>query len=98
MFFAGFDKLVHTGFFFTLVALSCNGIIRQQKPVRFSYKQAILVTAFAIFFGGLIEILQFYIFTWRSADWNDLFADSLGACMAIFSVMITVEAIGHEKK
>ncbi|WP_183562076.1 VanZ family protein [Mucilaginibacter sp. SP1R1] len=98
MFFAGFDKLTHTGFFFTWVVLVCSGIIRQQKPVAFSYKQAIAVTLVAIAFGGLIELLQLYIFTWRSADWNDLFADSLGACMGIFGVMVTVLSIGDGKK
>lgn len=98
MFFPGFDKLTHTGFFFTLVVLVCNGIIRQQKPTRLSYKQAVLVALLAIIFGGLIEILQLTIFTWRSADWSDLFADSLGACMGIFSVMVTSEAIGYDKK
>lgn len=98
MFFAGFDKLTHTGFFFTLTVLSCNGIIRQQKPRPFSYKQAVLVTMVAIFFGGLIEILQLTIFTWRSADWSDMFADTLGTCMGIFSVMVTIGAIGYGKK
>ncbi|MDN5285626.1 MAG: VanZ family protein [Mucilaginibacter sp.] len=98
MFFPGFDKLTHTGFFFTLVVLVCNGIIRQQKPIRLSYKQAIIVILVAIVFGGMIEILQLTIFTWRSADWSDLFADSLGACMGIFSVMVTSEAIGYDKK
>lgn len=98
MFFPGFDKLTHTGFFFTLVVLYCNGVIRQQKPIAFSYKQAVLVTVFAIIFGGLIEILQLTIFTWRSADWSDLFADTLGTCMGIFSVMVTIGAIGYEKR
>ena len=98
MFFAGFDKLTHTGFFFTLVVLYCNGAIRQQKPVPFSYKQAVLVTLIAILFGGLIEILQLTIFTWRSADWSDFFADSLGTCMGIFSVMVTLGARGYDKK
>jgi VanZ family protein len=97
-FFPGFDKLTHTGFFFTLIVLICNGMIRQQKPIGFSYKQAVLVTLVAIIFGGLIEILQLTVFTWRSADWSDLFADSLGACMGIFGVMVTVGAIGYGKK
>lgn len=97
-FFAGFDKLTHTGLFFTLVVLSCNGIIRQQKPVSLSYKQALIITLAFIIFGGIIEILQLEVFTWRSADWNDLFCDVLGICMGIFSIMLTVTAMSHEKK
>jgi VanZ family protein len=98
MFFAGFDKLTHTGLFFTLIVLWCNGVIRQQKPRPFSYKQALIVMVAAIVFGGLIEILQLEIFTWRSADWNDLFCDVLGTCMGIFGVMLTLGARGNEKK
>jgi len=98
MFFEGFDKLTHTGLFFTLTVLYCNGAIRQQKPVTFSYKQAFITMVAGIFFGGIIEILQWEFFKWRSADWNDFFCDALGACMGIFGVMLTVSAIGNEKK
>jgi VanZ family protein len=98
MFFPGFDKLTHTGFFFTLVVLFCNGIIRQQKPRSFSYKQIVLVTIVAIIFGGLIEIFQLTLFTWRSADWSDLFADTLGTCMGVFAVLVTLGAAGYGKK
>jgi len=51
-----------------------------------------------IFYGGLIELLQWAFFTWRSAEWSDLFCDVLGTCMGIFGVMLTVSAIGNEKK
>jgi VanZ family protein len=98
MFFKGFDKLTHAGLFFTLVVLLCNGLIRQQKPKPFSYTQALMVTIATIALGGLIEILQLTIFTWRSGDWNDMFCDVLGVCMGIFGVMLTVGAIGNEKK
>jgi VanZ family protein len=96
MFFPGFDKLVHSGFFFLLVVLWCNGIIRQQNTRPLSYKSAAIVTVFAILFGGLIELLQLTIFTWRSGEWSDLFADTVGAGMGIFSVMITDRAINYE--
>jgi len=98
LFFAGFDKLTHTGLLFTLVVLWCNGTIRQQRPAPLSYKQAVIITIIAIAFGGLIEILQKTIFTWRSADWWDMFCDTLGVCMGIFGVMLTVNATGNEKK
>lgn len=96
MFFPGFDKLVHCGFFFMLVILWCNGIIRQQNTRPLSYKSAAIVTVFAILFGGLIELLQLTIFTWRSGEWSDLFADTVGVGMGIFSVMITDRAINYE--
>jgi len=97
LFFPGFDKLVHSGFFFLLVVFWCNGIIRQQKPGQLSYKSAITVTLVSILFGGLIEILQLTIFTWRSGEWPDLFADATGACMGILGVMIIDRAKKYEK-
>jgi VanZ family protein len=97
LFFPGFDKLVHCGFFFVLTIFWCNGIIRQQNTGLMSYKSAAMVAIFAILFGGLIEILQLTIFTWRSGEWPDLFADTVGTCMGIFGVMITCRAINYEK-
>ncbi len=96
LFFIGFDKLVHTGFFFMLVVLWCNGVIRQQNTKQLSYKMAAIITVVAIFYGGLIEILQLTIFTWRSGEWPDFFSDALGACMAIFSVVVINRAINNE--
>lgn len=98
MFFPGFDKLVHCGFFFVLVVFYCYGLIRQQSRQRFSYKKIILITIIAIAYGGIIELLQRYIFTWRSGEWNDLFADAIGASMGAFSIMITVKALSYVKE
>jgi hypothetical protein len=98
LFFPGFDKLVHSGFFFMLVILWCNGIIRQQNVQLLSYKSAIVVTIISILYGGLIKLLQLTIFTWRSSEWPNLFADALGACMGIFSVvMLIARAVNYEK-
>jgi VanZ family protein len=35
--------------------------------------------------GGGIELLQLIVFTYRSAEWWDFFADMIGVCMGIFS-------------
>jgi VanZ family protein len=52
----------------------------------------------AILYGYAIELLQKYVFTWRDFEWNDVFADSVGACMGMFSVLILAAAFNHEKK
>ena len=98
MFFPGFDKLVHCGFFFVLVVFYCNGLIRKLLPLPLSYKWVITVTIIAIIYGGIIELLQLTIFTWRSGEWNDLFADAVGASMGAFSIIITVNALRYVKK
>lgn len=64
----------------------------------FTYKYAILVLALALFYGGSIEILQATVFTWRDGDWNDFFADTVGASMGLFSVLVISTALKHGKK
>jgi len=98
LFFPGFDKLVHCGFFFVIIVFISAGYIRQQSASTLSYKTTALITIIAIVYGGVIEILQHYFFTWRSGEWNDLFADIIGALMAAFSIFITVKALSYDKK
>jgi VanZ family protein len=98
LFFPGFDKLVHCGLFFMMVVLYCNGFIRQQSSRIITYKSLTIITLAAVCYGGLIELLQAYVFTWRSGEWNDLFADAVGASMGAFGIMITVKAINYVKK
>ena len=98
IFFPGFDKLTHCGFFFVLVVLWCSGLIRQQSNPIISYKQVLTITIVAVLYGGLIELLQLWVFTWRSAEWNDLFADTVGAAMGAFSVLVTIKSINYVKK
>lgn len=96
LFFPGFDKLVHCGFLFVMVVIYCYGLIRQSGFV--SYPSIIKITIASILYGGIIELLQSYVFIWRTGDWADLFADSVGACMGAFSVSIIVYAMSYVKK
>jgi len=97
MFFPGFDKLTHCGLFFVLVVFWSNGIIRQQYTKFLSYKSAAVILGWCLLYGGIIEILQLTVFTWRSGEWSDLFADMVGAGMATFSILVIERALGHEK-
>jgi len=98
LFFPGFDKLVHCGFFFVLVVFYCNGHLRQHKQRFLTYTAIILIVLTAILYGYSIELLQKYVFTWRDFEWNDLFSDSVGACMGMFSVLVTSAALKYDKK
>jgi len=93
LFFPGFDKLVHCGLFFVLTVFMAFGYTRRQAPRRLPHNTLLAVTVIAIVYGGLIEILQHYFFTWRSGEWNDLFADTIGILMATFSIFLTVKAL-----
>lgn len=94
LFFAGFDKLVHCGLLFVLTVFMASGYMRSQTPRSLPYKALLAITLIAITFGGMIEILQHYFFTWRSGEWDDLFADTIGTLMAAFSIFITAKALG----
>jgi len=98
LFFPGFDKLVHCGLYFVLVVFYSTNHIKKHGVIKLSYGIALMITIAAIVFGGLIELLQAYVFTWRSGEWDDLFADAVGACMAMFGVILTIKAIQYVKK
>lgn len=95
-FFPGFDKLVHCGLFFVLATLYCYGSIRKFNTRTIRIEIAMKNTIVLISYGALIEVLQMYVFTWRSGDMSDLFADTVGTCMGIFSVLVTSSAINNE--
>ncbi|MFD0751089.1 VanZ family protein [Mucilaginibacter calamicampi] len=98
LFFPGFDKLAHCGLFFVFVVFCTNGFIRQNLNKRLTYKNALFITLIGIGYGGLIELVQLTLFSWRTGDWDDLFADTVGACMATFSILITINATNNGKK
>jgi VanZ family protein len=79
-----------------LSVLYCYGSIRKWQTRSIRIEIAMKNTIVLVSYGALIEMLQQYIFTWRSGDWNDLLADSIGGCMGIFAVLITSNAINHE--
>ena len=83
--FEGFDKLVHTGFFFVLSVLLFYGKIRQQRSYTYRITTILKILLFTSILGGGIEILQLTVFTYRSAEWWDFFCDMIGVGMGIFS-------------
>ena len=68
MFFPGFDKLTHCGLFFVLAVLYCYGSIRKFKTRGLRIEVAFKNTIVLISYGALIEMLQLYVFTWRSGE------------------------------
>ncbi|MGD9976708.1 MAG: VanZ family protein [Bacteroidales bacterium] len=80
-----FDKVVHLGLYvvFTLLIISENNPNRNMGTVDRRYK--IIALAVASAYGLLIELLQWLIFTSRSADFFDFLADVAGSVLAIFA-------------
>jgi VanZ family protein len=87
-FFEGFDKVVHLGLFFVLTVFLFNGRSMKLKTYKYHVSTVIKIILSTFLFGGFIELLQLEFFTYRSAEWWDIFADMTGVCMAIFSYIL----------
>ncbi|QIL39164.1 glycine cleavage system protein H [Pedobacter sp. HDW13] len=87
-FFEGFDKMAHLGFFFVLSVLLFYGKIRYQHTFAFRTLTIFKILLINAIIGGAIEILQWKVFTYRSAEWWDFACDMLGALMAVFSYVL----------
>ena len=81
------DKIVHFGMFFTLSAVSLFAYykIRNGKPKMGWW----LFWGFLmpVIYGGVIELLQKYVFTYRGAEWVDFIANTLGSLVACVLVI-----------
>lgn len=85
-FFEGFDKVVHLGLFFVLVVLLFHGNVKQYEYCHIT--TILKITLLAVILGATTELLQWKVFTYRSGDWWDFFADTLGAAMGTFSYVL----------
>ena len=85
LFFEGFDKLAHLGFFYVLTILLFYGKINYQHNYSFRSLTIFKVILISVVIGGGIEILQWKVFTYRSAEWWDFGCDMIGALMGVFS-------------
>ena len=87
-FFEGFDKMVHLGFFFVLTVFLFYGKIKQQNSFEYRLLTIVKIVLINICLGGGIELLQWKVFTYRSAEWWDFFSDMLGLGMGVFSYLL----------
>ncbi len=89
--FFGFDKVIHIGMYFVLSITIIFGFSFPQKVKKVTFKLASNVVLFGIFFGGVMEICQHYIFINRSGNWYDFFANSIGAILGVLIYPIMVK-------
>ncbi|WP_316771095.1 VanZ family protein [Pedobacter frigiditerrae] len=87
-FFEGFDKMTHLGFFYILTILLFYGKIKYQHNFSFRSLTIFKVILINAIIGGGIELLQWKVFTYRSAEWWDFGCDMLGAFMGVFSYIL----------
>ena len=73
-----FDKIVHFGFYLILDLLLIRGFERQVKYIKIQQNAALYSAVFCLSYGVLIEILQAFVFTWRTASIGDVAANAAG--------------------
>ena len=73
------DKLIHGGMYFTLSLLLIS--VFTKRDFKFPFFYAINL---AIFYGGIMELLQGYVFPGRAAEWLDFLANSIGASVSFW--------------
>jgi len=69
------DKIVHSVFYIVAALLWCNSFQFKSKFIK------VFIICFS--YGVLMEILQLYIFTSRSAEVADVVANSVGAIIGL---------------
>lgn len=74
------DKIIHFIFYFVFVVLWDFGL----KGKTNSFRVKILLVA--VFYGIIIEVLQYAVTKNRTADFYDVLANSLGALFAFFVI------------
>lgn len=84
-----FDKLVHLAIYALLSFLSMLGFYKQPTSLSMTKKtQYFFSIMFSIVMGGLIEVLQEYVFINRFGDWFDFTANSLGAVLGVVGFIL----------
>lgn len=97
-FFTGFDKLAHLGFFYVLTILLFYGKIKYQHNYSFRSLTIFKIIMISVVIGGGIELLQWKMFTYRSAEWWDFTSDMIGCLMGVFSYVLLHRSNYNEDK
>lgn len=78
-----FDKFVHAGIFFILILLTIRGFIVQTQFNNLKLKAQVSALIICVVYGGLLEIMQGFVFIERSADVYDFIANSTGCVIGL---------------
>lgn len=74
-----FDKFVHAGIFFVLCCLCFLIVIKRNQTNALLYIYLLV----GICYGALLEFMQANYFSERSADWQDIVANSTGCLLSL---------------
>lgn len=94
----GMDKIVHAIMFGGFVL--CLGVdYRRKHPFsKLSVKKMISYICFGIFFGAIVELLQYYMNVGRGGDYLDLASDAIGCIIFGFLIIPVNRWLGFDRK
>lgn len=75
------DKAMHAGAYFVLTSLWISGWMKNTEKSNFLVKN-LIICFLCVIFGIFIEVLQDKMTTYRSFDYYDMLANSLGVIIA----------------
>jgi len=79
-----FDSAAHA-FVFVIFAFLWGVAFSKQRDFSFLARHSITIAAIVgIVYGILIEIMQYYIFIGRSAEFSDMLSDAIGCLIGYF--------------
>ena len=85
----GNDKIVHFLFYFVFVVLWSFATVKSYLNIKYD----LIIVAFAILYGIIIEVLQSVLTKTREADLYDMFANSLGAIVGFIGFFVVKNKI-----
>ena len=89
------DKWTHMVMYFGLSAVICFEYFRAHRPRPTVASLFLCGLLFPAFVGGALELIQAYCTTYRSGEFLDFVADSLGAALC-FLLALLLHSIGRK--
>lgn len=89
------DKFYHTSCYALMVLLWLLYFHFKFKPQ--NIKGKLILSALIIIFGIIIEVLQLALTNYRSFDWWDAFANTIGVCIGFISFSIVQKFLIRKK-
>lgn len=92
------DKIAHFGMFFLLSGVSLLDYYKLHAESPPVFRWIFWGFVIPVIYGGVIEMLQKYIFISRSAETGDWIADILGSAMATLLAIILLQKRNKRRK
>lgn len=77
------DKLIHTGMYFFLSFLIILGFSRYKLNNSTTRATQWLIMIILTLYGGILELVQYYLVLNRNGDWQDFLANGAGSAAGV---------------